>query len=179
MFMNEHKIFIPVESYLIFVNPHFTLYQAPIGLPIIFPTQLEPFIKKLNDKSVFKVNPLLTKFADKLIANHLPDTHLTQKLHYDYDELRKGVYCHLCDSIKKGYTSSRVSLKCTSCGGEQKVTAAIQRSIEEYQLLFPKKKLTTNGVYNWCGEIISKKVIRKYLIQNLKIKKHGRSTYFE
>lgn len=38
----------PIESYLVFINPEFTLYHAPENPKIILPTQVNRFIKKLN-----------------------------------------------------------------------------------------------------------------------------------
>lgn len=37
-----------VESSVIFINPEFTLYQAPMDQPIIFPSQVNRFIDDLN-----------------------------------------------------------------------------------------------------------------------------------
>jgi hypothetical protein len=38
-----------VEASVIFINPEFTLYQAPMNLPIIFPTQINRFINDINN----------------------------------------------------------------------------------------------------------------------------------
>jgi hypothetical protein len=179
IFLSENKITLPVEPYLLFVNPYFMLYQAPLDLPIIFPPQLERFFSKLMEKPIVKVNPALTKLADKLISQHILDTHLSSKPLFSYDELLKGIFCPVCGSIMNSYNTTRINIRCNTCDTEEKITLAIKRSIGEYQLLFPEKKLTTGGIYEWCGEILSKKVIRKYLLHNYMVKKHGRSTYFE
>jgi hypothetical protein len=44
--LQDLRLTLPVEAHLIFINPEFTLYQAPMNLPIILPTQLNHFIKK-------------------------------------------------------------------------------------------------------------------------------------
>ncbi|MDP4162651.1 MAG: nuclease-related domain-containing protein, partial [Bacillota bacterium] len=41
---------LTIESYVIFINPEFTLYQAPQNLPFVYPTQLNRFMKKLITK---------------------------------------------------------------------------------------------------------------------------------
>ena len=46
--LQDLKLNFPIVSYVIFINPQFTLYQAPMNLPIILPTQLNHFIKKIN-----------------------------------------------------------------------------------------------------------------------------------
>ena len=38
---------IPIEGSVVFINPEFTIYQAPLDAPIIFPTQLNRYMKKL------------------------------------------------------------------------------------------------------------------------------------
>jgi len=45
-FFNSNGIKIPIEPYLVFVNPEFTLYQAPLEGRIILPTNLNRFIEK-------------------------------------------------------------------------------------------------------------------------------------
>ncbi|RBP94721.1 nuclease-like protein [Cytobacillus firmus] len=38
----------PVEASVVFINPEFTLYQAPMEQPIVLPTQVNRFMKDLN-----------------------------------------------------------------------------------------------------------------------------------
>lgn len=45
-----------VEASVVFINPEFTLYQAPLNKPFIFPTQLNPYFKKLNKLSSTKLD---------------------------------------------------------------------------------------------------------------------------
>ncbi len=59
----------PVESFAVFVDPEFTLYQAPQNLPFIFPTQLNQFMKKLN-KLPSKLNNRHRMLAEKLVSLH-------------------------------------------------------------------------------------------------------------
>ncbi|WP_347814365.1 nuclease-related domain-containing protein [Alkalihalobacillus sp. LMS39] len=39
------QVTILLHAYVVFINPEFTLYQAPLNKPFIFPTQLNRFIK--------------------------------------------------------------------------------------------------------------------------------------
>ncbi|WNS77503.1 nuclease-related domain-containing protein [Bacillus sp. DTU_2020_1000418_1_SI_GHA_SEK_038] len=43
--LKNHGTNLPIEGYLTFVNPEFTLYQAPLNASIILPTQLNRFLK--------------------------------------------------------------------------------------------------------------------------------------
>src|SRR5699024_3700086 len=80
---------LQVESYVIFVNQDFTLYQAPINSSIILPTQVNRFIKKLNNQSV-PFNAQQTKLAKQLTDLHLTDSTHTNLPEYSYENLRKG-----------------------------------------------------------------------------------------
>ncbi|MFK4998359.1 nuclease-related domain-containing protein [Bacillus sp. N9] len=46
--LKSHGFHLPIEGYVTFVNPEFTLYQAPLHTPIIYPTQLNQFLLKIN-----------------------------------------------------------------------------------------------------------------------------------
>src|SRR5690625_3188928 len=48
-FLQKNKYNFPVKSYVVFVNNGFMLYEAPMKLPIIYPTQLRRFIQRLNN----------------------------------------------------------------------------------------------------------------------------------
>lgn len=72
---------LSVEAYIVFVNPEFTLYQAPRNQPIIFPTQLNRFLKKLEltPSNLTKHHTIL---AEKLVARHLNKSPYEQELTY-------------------------------------------------------------------------------------------------
>ncbi|WP_245959507.1 nuclease-related domain-containing protein [Neobacillus piezotolerans] len=46
---NYYNLNYLIEPYVIFINPEFTLYQAPMDQPIIHPTQANRFIRELNE----------------------------------------------------------------------------------------------------------------------------------
>lgn len=60
-----------VEASVIFINPEFTLYQAPLDQPIILPTRLNRFMRELNHTSS-KLNDGHNKLAQSLISLHQP-----------------------------------------------------------------------------------------------------------
>ncbi|WP_238458072.1 nuclease-related domain-containing protein [Alkalihalobacterium alkalinitrilicum] len=57
-----------LETYLIFMNPHFQLYQAPLNMQIIFPTQLKRFLNNLNKKSTNQLTEKHSQLAEKLLT---------------------------------------------------------------------------------------------------------------
>ncbi|MGG3469710.1 nuclease-related domain-containing protein [Neobacillus pocheonensis] len=60
---------LPIKGYVVFINPEFTLYQSPPNEPIIFPTQLKKFMKKLNSRPS-KLTNKHKILAEKLVSLH-------------------------------------------------------------------------------------------------------------
>ncbi|MGE6261087.1 NERD domain-containing protein [Heyndrickxia sporothermodurans] len=165
-----------IQAHLIFINPSFFLYKAPLDLPIIFPSQINRMINVLNTN--------LSKSKDKhlQLAKHLFSIQLKESpLHflpkYSYNQLKKGIYCAICNTFINNCNKS--ILVCPKCGHKEKVESAILRSIKEYTILFPKRKITINAVQEWCKIIESKKTIRRILSKHFILKNHGKSSYYE
>ncbi|MFF2447673.1 NERD domain-containing protein [Neobacillus sp. NPDC058068] len=169
-------IYLPIEGLVTFVNPEFTLYQAPINTPIIYPTQLNHLMKKLN-QIPSKLNYRHKKLADQLVAMHLSESPYAWKPIYTYEKLKKGIICPICFSFMLSVGDKK--LVCEKCGCEEKVDTAVLRSVKELILLFPDRKITTNGIHEWCGVIGSTKVVRRILMQNLTSIGTRQYRYFE
>jgi hypothetical protein len=168
-------VILPIESYLVFINPEFHLFQAPMNLPIIYPTQLHRFQNKLNSTPpVFKNGH--PKFINKLLSLHLDESRFSQIPPYSFDSLRKGIICVNCREAFYVYKDD--ILVCTKCTYTEDVTSGILRNVEEYQFLFPVRKITTSSIHEWCGVITSKKMIRRILLSNYISIGIGRHRYF-
>jgi Nuclease-related domain len=173
--LHDLKPNFPIESYVIFINPQFTLYQAPMNLPIILPTQLNHFIKKVNMTSS-KLNESHSKLAEQLLSLHITESPYTRISVYDYDQLQKGITCASCNSLLTSFKENK--LVCEACGSKEKIELAIMRSVEQIQFLFPERKITINAVQEWCRVIESKKTIRRILTKNLKLMFQGKLSYY-
>ncbi|WP_394239464.1 nuclease-related domain-containing protein [Niallia oryzisoli] len=166
-----------IEAYLIFIHPEFTLYQTPRNLPAIFPTQLNRFIAKLKTKSESsKLNRTHQKLAEQLVSLHISKPPISHIPEYKYDQLQKGIICGSCSSFINEISENKVV--CHVCGYREGVDSAVVRSVEEFVLLFPERKITTNDIFEWCKVIGSKKTIRRVLRQNYTYFKHARCSYF-
>ncbi|HEU5140824.1 MAG TPA: nuclease-related domain-containing protein [Bacillales bacterium] len=165
---------IPVESHLIFMNPHFYLYQAPLDLPAVFPNQLNRFMDKLK-KEPSKLSQKHSAFAEKLLSLHLNESPYTRLPDFDYNQLKKGIVCPFCWStfmeLHGGF------LICKECGRKEKVDIGVLRSVKEFHALFPDRAITTNIIQEWC-KIISTKAIRRILLQNFKLVGHSKSAHY-
>ncbi|SDI74691.1 nuclease-related domain-containing protein [Natribacillus halophilus] len=165
---------LPIESFLIFINPEFTLYNAQLKLPAVFHSQLNPFMNKLNNIDS-KLNRGDEKLAEQLVALHSDEPPNIERPAYNYEQLKKGVVCPECGSfmVEKG----RIWL-CSECGCGENAQAAIIRSVEEFKRLFPDRKITSNIILEWCAvEGDHKKVIRA-LANRFKRVGHGVSSYY-
>jgi hypothetical protein len=102
--MNNYGYKIPIQAYLVFINPEFTLYQAPLNSRIILPTTLNRFIQKMN-KQLSALNHQHERLSEKLLASHITKSPFSKVPHYDYSQLRKGVFCQRCGTgIVKYYS---------------------------------------------------------------------------
>lgn len=153
---------VPVKGYLVFVNPQFTLYQAPVDAPVILPSQIQRFIQRL-DQSPSTLSRKHKELADQLVERHVPEFPFERLPEYHFAQLKKGILCESCCSFmaQEGRT-----VKCKKCGTVESLDSSILRSIEELMSLFPDQPITTSLVYEWCRIIESPKPIRRILKQH-------------
>ncbi|MCF6409787.1 nuclease-related domain-containing protein [Pseudalkalibacillus salsuginis] len=166
---------IPVEAYLIFVNPEFHLYQAPLNQNIIFPTQLNRFLENTKKKTS-RLQGNHKKIAEQLLSLHLTETPNFRLPDYRYEQLKKGIYCPSCFGFYQQNT--RLYFFCAKCGEKEDYETAVLRSVQEFKLLFPDDKITTNQIHEWCKITKEKKSTRKILYKNYKQVGHGKSSYY-
>ncbi|NHM33764.1 nuclease-related domain-containing protein [Neobacillus terrae] len=165
-----------IDTYVIFIHPEFTFFQAPQGPPFILPTQLNRFMKKLNTKSSY-LNSTHRKLADKLLSLHLDESLFARLPVYDYQQLKKGIFCPKCSSFS--VSIDRYLITCIECGFTEIVETTVLEAAKEYKLLFPERKITTNEIYEWCGRSFHKKRISRILAKNYKIYGLGQWAFYQ
>lgn len=174
-FMENVSFNLPLESYLVFVNPEFNLYQASLNLPIIFPTQLNRFMKKLAIHSA-KLSDTHKSLAKQILSLHLEKSPFKRFPNYSFAQLKKGVICTSCFSFMDYIYYGNII--CQKCSHSEKVDDAILRSIHEYQILFPDRKITTSSIYQWCDVIKNERKIRNVLLKHFKSVGTRRHRYY-
>ncbi|WP_176446534.1 nuclease-related domain-containing protein [Lentibacillus sp. CBA3610] len=167
---------LSIDSSVIFINPEFTLYQAPLDKPIIFPNQLNRYMNELNALPA-KLTKNDVKLAEQLVSLNMSDSPFEQLPSYDYDQLRKGIICPNCRSFSINVV--RRKCICQDCGYSELASNAILRSTKEFKILFPNEKITTNIIHNWCQVVPSKQRIRNVLLNNFTRSGAHRWSYFE
>ena len=173
--LRKHDINLPLKEHIIFTHTEFTLFQAPLNLSIVLPTQLNRFIHQLKT-TPSRSNHHGKKLAEKLADQHMKESPYERLPHYEYQQLKKGISCAGCGSLSSNLRGRTVY--CGNCCHEEAADDSVMRSIAEIQLLFPDKKLTTNGIYEWCGATVSKKLIRRILSKNFTVQGKGKRTYY-
>jgi hypothetical protein len=155
-----------IEGFVIFINPEFSLYQAPRDQPIILPSQVNRFLRELN-KTPSKLNNGHMKLAQTLIPLHQNNNPFTILPTFNYNQPRKGITCARCTSFSLSVHGRKCI--CQDCGHEELVSTAVMRNVIEYKLLFPTRKITTNAIHEWCKIVEPKKRIGEILGKNFKI----------
>lgn len=173
-FLQSLGFTLPIEARLVFNNPEFYLYQVPLNLPIIFPSQLNRYVNKLNMKSA-TLNDRQYKLAGKLVSLHIKKSPITRVPTYTNEILIKGIICRFGHAFMSVH--SKAALVCSVCGCKETINSAVLRSVEEYKMLFPERIITTLLIHEWC-KIISQKTIRRLLMENFKYQGHGKSAHF-
>lgn len=174
--LQSHGFNINIEAAVVFVNPEFTLYQAPTNRPFIFPSQINRYLRKLsaNPSRLQRKHKLL---AEKLMDQHLEESPYSQVPAYKYEQLRKGITCGGCGAFGVGVEGTKII--CSKCGYWEKTETALLRSIEEFILLFPKEKITTKIIQNWCNEVVSLRSFQRILEKYFKKIGSRRGAYYE
>jgi hypothetical protein len=167
---------IPIDSKVVFINPEFTLYQAPLNLPFIYPTQIPKYFRKLNT-TPSKLTKKHLILADKLVSCHLEKFPFLQLPEYEYTQLQKGITCESCRSFSVAVKGMKAV--CGGCGHKEEVDEAVLRSVKEFKLLFPGQKITTNKIQEWCKIIDSKKTIKRILSKNFTPEGVRQWTYYQ
>lgn len=163
-FLKQHKVDFTVEPYLVFINRSFFLYQAILDDPIIFPAQIDHFIKKLQSIS-FNHIARQQKLATYLTEQQILNSPLQQLPNFHYKDLRKGIVCTFCGRFLNAL--NKANLICIPCAKKESMESAVCRSVIEFMTLFPNKKVTTSAIHDWCHVIESKKTIRRLLKKHL------------
>lgn len=165
-----------VEPFVIFINPEFTLYRAPMDQPIILPTQVNRFLRDLN-KTPSTLSDGHRRLAQTLISLHQTKNPFAKLPRFDYDELHKGMYCKACGSFLL-YKKNN-GFVCGRCGVSESLEAAILRSVREFKLLFPERKITTQSIYEWCKTDLSMRTFIRILKKNYTTVGKSKNTYYK
>lgn len=164
----------PIESYLVFMDHNFFLYNTTLDLPIIFNHQLNSFF---NDLTLRKASLKSThkQLASYITSKHLDGSPFFQLPEIDFESLTKGIICPNCSQVMA--LKSRSKLSCLECRFVEHVDSGVQRNVEEFRVLFPTLKVTTDFISRWCT-VVPPRAIRRILLKNFKKVGASSDVYF-
>ncbi|GEK90078.1 Nuclease-related domain-containing protein [Alkalibacterium putridalgicola] len=165
-----------IEAHIVFINESFTLYNANLEDPIIFPTQIKEHFSGINAKCR-SMTKQASHLANKLVDRHKTDSVFQKQLpSYRFDELRTGASCP-CGSFDILLTQR--SCYCKTCYKQVSIEELILESVKELKYLFPEEKLTTALVNEFCGQDVYYRKIRSVLQENFIAKGTTQGTFYE
>lgn len=84
-----------VKAYVVFVNPQFTLYQAPSQEELLLPTLLNTHFSQLDTISA-RLTKNHQRIAEELKALHMEDLPFYDIPNYESEKLKRGMTCSQC-----------------------------------------------------------------------------------
>lgn len=150
-----------VVGRVVFINPSFYLYHAPVDQPLLFAPELPDWIKGLNRFEGW-VSEVHRELAALLISLDCPakvDFEILPE--FSFSDLKKGIACWECGSFSTEITGRRVH--CLDCRRVEWADETIIRMAEELARLFPKMKVTSRLVGDYCGGRFTRRRIHKNL----------------
>ncbi|RHW43285.1 NERD domain-containing protein [Neobacillus notoginsengisoli] len=174
-FLRDNKLNFLIQSRLVFINPEFTLYNAPEDMPIILPTQINRFMTELNTPS--KLNEGHKKLAQTLMTSQQDGRRYSKLPEYTYETLRKGIFCKTC--LAKMTIIKKPFLICGNCGSKEKTESAVVRSAKEYKFLFPERRMTISNIIEWCEVELSRRTYLRAMQRNFKEMSNNKNMYYE
>lgn len=163
-----------ISSFLVFIHPSFTLYQAPMDKPIIFPNQIKKYLDSIGNENQ-RLSENDKRLVKKLISLSNDNSRYQQLPNFEYQDLNKGITCANCRRLSVHIVKRKCI--CDACGHQENVTGAVLRAVDEFKILFPDKRITTVQIHDWC-QIVGFRTIRRILSQHYKAVGTGRWTYY-
>ena len=162
-FLKKMQVNLKVNEVLILTNEEFILFKSDHSRNVIMRQQLRRFVNQLNSRHS-NLSDWHVNVSEKLISRHIIESKYQQKLEFDFELMKKGIHCDECDGwLGTTRKYSRKNLYCMTCESKVDLETAVLKCINEYQLLFPKREITVNTIFEWSGECVSCHMIRKVL----------------
>lgn len=172
--LSSFNVTYKIVPYVVFIHPEFTLYNASRNLPLIFHSQLRRFFHR-DFFQPFPYSETDYEIAQILTQEHKEDLRLEQLPDYSFEAMKKGVKCEECENFME--VGTKQSLFCRTCRLFEKNEEAILRSIKEFVILFPRKRITTRKITHWCQHF-SESTIQRVLRKNYQKAGAGRTIYY-
>ena len=165
-----------VVGRVVFINPSFYLYHAPVDQPLLFAPELLDWVKGLNRFEGW-VSDTHRELAALLVSRDCPakvDFEILPE--FSFSDLKKGIACWDCGSLSTEVTGRRV--RCLDCHTVEWAGDTIVRMAEELARLFPKTKITSRLVGEYCGGMFTIRRIHKNLAAKFRMEGNTKGTFY-
>lgn len=173
--LSQLGVNLDVQSYIVFTNKNFHLYGSMPQLPMIFRAQLERFLQKI-DANAGGLTDQSHRLARLLSKRKKEQSRYARMPKYNLDEMKRGVFCEGCRGELE--RENRHQFICMHCDIFYQVSQVILYATATFQILFPKEKITTKTIVEWCGGVLTRKGIRSTLQKHLQYHENGRYSYY-
>ena len=133
------------------------------------------FIKKLQKRNL-RASKEDIRLAEKLLSFHKESSDFSRLPEYRFEDLRKGILCAGC--LRYYQDLDNTTLVCSFCGHKERCHDAVLRTADEFKLLFPNERLTTNSIFEMCEIIKNKRTVRRILSKKYRKIGHGKYSSF-
>lgn len=173
--LREMRVDFSVRSFILFINRDFMLYGADQRMPMIFSSQVERFLNKQLENAG-RMTDRLGHFAEQLIARQKAQSRYERLPTYSFSDLKRGLFCWRChgELMRDG----QLYFSCGSCAEAFHIDDVVMYALAQFQLLFPEEKITTKIIQEWCGGVVSRTFMSRFLRKSLEVTLNGGHTYY-
>lgn len=153
-----------IESYVVFINPHFFLYELPMSPPIIFLGMIEEHLKKMSTQQGREKN---WRQRNIYLAEHLASVHQDDLFYENFipevemSELRRGLHCPNCFSLDLHILHK--SVICEKCEKSYDKIQVVEKNISVLSYAFYREKLTVHTLQELLDYQVSRATVYKAL----------------
>ncbi|MCC5896093.1 MAG: NERD domain-containing protein [Alkalibacterium sp.] len=156
----QMNIKTPLESYIVYINQNFTLYQAGPHPQIILYSQLSTHFKSITESSK-PLNEGCLSMSKLITSKNIGDSPYQDLPDYGYKTLKKGIYCPECFTFFN-QLKGRMCI-CSKCGYRETAYANVHRHVMEFNKMLPDIRPSTKTIFDWCNGMHSMYRIRSVL----------------
>ncbi|SER70319.1 Nuclease-related domain-containing protein [Gracilibacillus ureilyticus] len=164
---------VPTQAAVVFVNPECTIFKAPRN-KLLLPTQLNRYFRTLPQNR--PIDPKFHHLSNKLNSLRLEKSPYEKLPEFHYEDLQKGIPCLKCNGFYKR-AEGKMCI-CQNCGEKELAQSAILRNIEEFMILFPSEKVTSEKIRDWCNIPVPLRRISYTLLKYLEKKGTNTGSYY-
>lgn len=174
--LKKWNVNLPIKSFVVFIHPSFILYEAKNSDPFIFPSQIEYHFTTVSRQSGILTDRIYS-IAQELIKECQKELPYQRQLPcYSFKELKKGLLCSRCGSFDLVVTTKKGD--CRACGTSTPINELFLSQVEAFKILFPDKLITSKKMYEWCGEMLTKRRIAALLNTTYEKTSYAKSTHY-